>query len=967
MLTEGQILHWAVGSGYTRISKLLLHCGLYVDAPGFLKETPLHLASKNGFKDLVDILVKSGGNVNAQNFPKRETPLHLAAQNGHQYIAEYLIQHGSKVNIRNVPLQDTPLHLASRNGYGQVVDILLQHGGDVSARNAPSQNTPLHLAAQNGHRQVADILVRGGSDVNARNFPRQQSPLHLAAQNGHQHIVEFLIQHGGKVNSRNVPWRETPPHFAAQKGREQVADILVEQGSDVNAQNFPSQETPLYLASKSGHQNFAEWLQHGRKINIQNVQGKETPLHLVSQNGHRQVADILLQHGSDVRTRSTPLQHTLRHHVAQNGHKQVVGILVQNRSDVNAQNLPRQETPLRLAAQNGHQHIAEFLIQHGSKVNSQNVPWQETSLRLAAQKGHQHTPEVLIWPHDSHFIAQNVLWQETCPHLAAQNERKQLADTLLGHRSDVSTRGSISQNTPLLSTSINGHTHVADGLIQHGSNFSSRHKLYQAQLHLAVQNGYKHIADALTGNGTLANFELLPSRHPADQCGWQEVTEFSLQQRSNVNSSSAPFSGMPPQLKARKRHKHVSEILPECASKNSDRNKTIQISCHVTFQYVTEVLPEHKKSVNTNAVPFRGTPVHVVTKNDDNQPLTGDIVHQKGEELLFDVQEDTNIHDDDVPDLMFGSGAEDEHHNLLKELDVSGNNNIVPLKIRCRHFKANIKVLETHSLKGNREKKTIDPFDINCKTSLGFSKQKRNFTSLSRLSTCLRTNAAKECYQKLCCQEISSFWNIKQNYFTRLVCLDHDSLEKRSLESGVWYSFLQSIGETLSFNGLIWGHTGVSIKTKLNEQWMDNVLLPDVNSYNHCQPRFTKAIKLVVVIGALLTLCIFVTLHLWCRSHYSFGSIKTTFDNGYGPQMKEEEYIKPMGCAFKVFQQWEDLGLELFVMQEDNQTLHLDDLPMNHASPKELRMERLRFWLTNKFEEELLCVDIKGNRMSLVD
>lgn len=226
--------------------------------------------------------------------------------------------------------------------------------------------------------------------------------------------------------------------------------------------------------------------------------------------------------------------------------------------------------------------------------------------------------------------------------------------------------------------------------------------------------------------------------------------------------------------------------------------------------------------------------------------------------------------------------------------------------------------------------------------------------------TCSRTNARKECYQKLCCQEISSFWNIKPDDQTSLVCLDHDSLEKRSLELGVCDSFLQSIGEKWSFNGLIWGHTGISTKRKMNGP-------PDVNSYNHCQPRFTKAIKLVVVIGALLTLCIFVTLHLWCNSHYSFGSIKTTFDNGYGPQMKEEEYIKPMGCAFKVFQQCEDLGLELYVIQEDSQTLHLDDLPMNHANPKELRMERLRSWLTNKFEEELLCVDIKGNRMSWVD
>ena len=60
------------------------------------QETPLHLASQNGHKQVVDILLQRGSDVNARNAPGKETPLHLAAQNGHQYVVESLIQHGSR-------------------------------------------------------------------------------------------------------------------------------------------------------------------------------------------------------------------------------------------------------------------------------------------------------------------------------------------------------------------------------------------------------------------------------------------------------------------------------------------------------------------------------------------------------------------------------------------------------------------------------------------------------------------------------------------------------------------------------------------------------------------------------------------------------------------------------------------------------------------------------------------------------
>ena len=351
LFTEGQILHWAVGNGYTQFSKMLLQCGVYVDVPGLLKETPLHLAAKNGFRDLVDVLVRSGGNVNARNFPMQETPLHLATRNGHRHIAQFLVQQGSQVNARNFPMQETPLHLAARNGHQLIAQFLIQQGSQVNARNVPPRETPLHLASRNGHQQIAEVLIQHGGQVNAKNRAWQETPLHLASRNGHQEVVELLIQQGGDVNSRNIPSQESPLHLVAKNGHQSIAEFLVKQGSQVDARNLSVQGTPLHLAVQNGHQH---------SFDARNDL-EQCPLHLAAMNSHLNIAEFLLQRGRPVNARNCtepPLPFTVmnRHRVAD-----VTGVPHKAKSD-------KKLVQSHLAARNGQQHVRELSVNEGRDV-----------------------------------------------------------------------------------------------------------------------------------------------------------------------------------------------------------------------------------------------------------------------------------------------------------------------------------------------------------------------------------------------------------------------------------------------------------------------------------------------------------------------------------------------------------------------------------------------------------------------
>jgi ankyrin repeat protein len=90
--------------------------------------TPLHQAAARGHKEVVELLIAKGADVNAKA-ENGVAPLHVAAGAGHKEIAELLIAKGADVDTRTGS-GETPLDLAIKyKNTGYVVDFLRKHGG----------------------------------------------------------------------------------------------------------------------------------------------------------------------------------------------------------------------------------------------------------------------------------------------------------------------------------------------------------------------------------------------------------------------------------------------------------------------------------------------------------------------------------------------------------------------------------------------------------------------------------------------------------------------------------------------------------------------------------------------------------------------------------------------------------------------------------------------------------------------
>ena len=152
----------------------------------------------------------AGGDVNAKD--KVATPLYWAAHDGQKEIVELLIANGADVNLRS----------------GMVVKTKDGSDGEQMAQKIVNNRTPLDMAILREHTEIAELLIAKGTDVNAKSN-RGYTPLHEASKKEKTEIIELLIAKGADVNAKDVDGK-TPLDKAIMFRNDEIADLLRKDG-----------------------------------------------------------------------------------------------------------------------------------------------------------------------------------------------------------------------------------------------------------------------------------------------------------------------------------------------------------------------------------------------------------------------------------------------------------------------------------------------------------------------------------------------------------------------------------------------------------------------------------------------------------------------------------------------------------------------------------------------------------------
>lgn len=160
-------LHCAAQYGHTQVVSLLLEHACDPGIRNCRGETALELAAQYGRLETVELLVRTDPTLiqclkrTTPDIVFPHTPLHLASRNGHKAVVEVLLRAGFNVNMRTK--SGTALHEAALCGKVEVVRTLLEHGVNTSIRDS-NNYTVMDLLSQfntaQASQEIMNILKR---------------------------------------------------------------------------------------------------------------------------------------------------------------------------------------------------------------------------------------------------------------------------------------------------------------------------------------------------------------------------------------------------------------------------------------------------------------------------------------------------------------------------------------------------------------------------------------------------------------------------------------------------------------------------------------------------------------------------------------------------------------------------------------------------------------------------------------
>nr|XP_018910579.1 PREDICTED: uncharacterized protein LOC109039535 [Bemisia tabaci] len=524
-------LHVAILKGQEETAEWLLRNGAYVSAPSVGGISPIHFACTKGVSvNLLRTLIAKGANINDKSV-EGATPLHLAAQHDHIELVKFLLDKGANPNatcssslsvlhhavkggsVKTVELLLTEtdadlsnelLLIAVLKGHQQVARILLKHGADVNSAEMTTGKTPLHIAVEKGNQGLAELLLKYRPHLDVLDKEKGSTPLILAVKNKLLTTVKVLVERGANVNA---PGRGNvfPINIAISQGLVDIVKVLFNRGAyfEIPSNGKNSNTGPLInVARKVGNSKLITILESvaklftaveksniheikccieaGSIVNARDSSGR-TVLHFAVSNKNLEIVNMLLAQGADLTLATNKGNLPLHLAVAASDISIIKTLLLHARKldltkynfVVNAATSEKKATALHVAAEKDNFDIVKLLIENGAVFNAKNKAGK-TPVRLSSSK-----------EMTNYFDSIESLFKA----LKEGDGPEEVANILVSQRSVMNARHVDGGWTLLYWAISEGHSDLANVLVNNGADYFLVTNKGTSPLHIAASKG----------------------------------------------------------------------------------------------------------------------------------------------------------------------------------------------------------------------------------------------------------------------------------------------------------------------------------------------------------------------------------------------------------------------------------------------------------------------------------------------
>lgn len=144
--------------GNLEVVKLLVEKGASIHLKNKKGYTPLMKAAERNYLSIMQFLISKGGNVNEVRILGKDssTALHLATQEGHRNAVELLIRSGANVNLKDSD-GFVPIFHAIKSGNLEIVKLLVEAKADLST-SSYFGDTIHTVLEESGNSEIQDFF-----------------------------------------------------------------------------------------------------------------------------------------------------------------------------------------------------------------------------------------------------------------------------------------------------------------------------------------------------------------------------------------------------------------------------------------------------------------------------------------------------------------------------------------------------------------------------------------------------------------------------------------------------------------------------------------------------------------------------------------------------------------------------------------------------------------------------------------